>query len=118
MAEQFLKLDIDIFFIQEFSQAFLHFIEKDKEYIVSIDKTKDTMIIAKKNSFVEVRKIETVLTQAHIKNFNISDGTSFLCVDNLILINVHLSSKTDKNAVEIKGLEQALVKLNEERGMF
>jgi hypothetical protein len=86
-------MNIDIFFLQEYSDYFERYIDQSNEYVKSIDKTKDTMILAKKSSFQEVRNTSSVLNKDQIESLNWADRTSILCVDNLILICAHLTSK-------------------------
>lgn len=54
------------------------------------------MILVKKSSFKERKRIDSVfskLTQEQKDNLNWADRSSFMCVDNYILIGAHLTSK-------------------------
>lgn len=55
-------MNIDILFVQEYSQEFERYIDESSDFIKATDHTKDTMIIARKESFVNKKPVETVLS--------------------------------------------------------
>ena len=71
-----------------------------REHHISIDNTRDTMIIAKKTTFPESKDVELILSKLspeHRQKLDWSDRSAFMVVDNYILINAHLSSKEARN---------------------
>lgn len=94
-------MNIDVFFLQEYSEYFEKYVDETGEYIKATDKTKDTMVIARRSSFRELKKTETVLSAAQIESLDWAGRTAILCVDHLILISAHLTSKAEKNKPQI-----------------
>lgn len=114
MVDNFAKLQCDIFFFQEYSDFFYNYLINRREHIIAVDGAKDTMIIAKEASFEKKKDIELIfrgLTKEQRDNLNSSDTNAFLCVDNYILISSHLSSKADKNKLQIEKLKVGLTDL-------
>ncbi len=83
-----------------------------------IDTTKDTLIVVKKDSFRELRYIETVLTKEEIDSLNWAGRSAMVCLDNTIIINAHLTSKAAKNRPQIEQMKAALVKLRASRPQY
>lgn len=48
------KLDMDIFFIQEYSKILYDYFVNTNEYHISTSQNKDTMILARKSKFKKV----------------------------------------------------------------
>lgn len=51
IARNYEQMDIDIFFLQEYSREFEKFVEGKDGLIKIIDSTKDTMIVVRKDAF-------------------------------------------------------------------
>jgi hypothetical protein len=51
MVDNFSKLETDVFFFQEYSEYFYNYLVGRREHFISVDPTKDGMIIAKESSF-------------------------------------------------------------------
>lgn len=111
-------MNIDVFFLQEYSEYFEKYIDGTGDYIKATDRTKDTMVIARRSSFRELKKIETVLSAAQIESLDWAGRTAILCVDNLILISAHLTSKAEKNKPQIDKLKASLIKLKQELPLY
>jgi hypothetical protein len=76
------------------------------------------MIMARKTSFRELKYIETVLTKEEIEGLNWAGRSSFLCLDNIIIINAHLTSKAAKNKPQIEYLQASLLKLRKNKPKY
>ena len=63
MIKNFEEMNIDIFFTQEYSRQFEEYIDSNSNYIKVVDGTKDTMIVARKSSFRDMKYIQTMLTR-------------------------------------------------------
>jgi translation initiation factor IF-1 len=59
------------------------------------------LIIAKKETFKERLNVNDVLTENELKMLNWADRSTIVVLDNYIIVNAHLSSKTDKNKMQI-----------------
>lgn len=113
MARNYEKMDIDILFVQEYSREFEKFVEGKEGLIKVIDSTKDTMIVARKESFRELRYIETVLSKEEIESLNWAGRSSMVCLDSIIVINAHLTSKAVKNKPQIEQLKASLARMRQ-----
>lgn len=114
MVDNLAKLQCDIFFFQEYSDFFYNYLINRREHIIAVDEAKDTMIIAKEASFEKKKDIELIfrgLTKEQRDNLNSSETNAFLCLDNYILISSHLSSKAEKNKLQIEKLKVGLTDL-------
>lgn len=118
MAKNYEKMDIDILFVQEYSREFEEFVEGKEELIKIIDSTKDTMIVARKESFRELRHIESVLSKEEIESLNWAGRSSMVCLDSTIVINAHLTSKAAKNKPQIEQLKASLARLRQSHPEF
>lgn len=61
MVDNFSKLEADVFFFQEYSEYFYNYLVSRREHIISVDETKDTMIIAKESSFDRQKNTSLIL---------------------------------------------------------
>lgn len=66
------------------------------------------MIIAKKETFKQCLNVKDVLTENEIKMLNWADRSAIAILDKFIIVNAHLSSKADKNKVQINELKKSM----------
>lgn len=107
-------MEADVFFFQEYSPHLYDYLKNRREHHIKCDPSKDTMIIAKKTTFPDMKDEELVLgklTQEQRDNLNWSDRSAFMVVENYILIDAHLSSKEQKNKEQMEQLRQGLAAL-------
>jgi endonuclease/exonuclease/phosphatase family metal-dependent hydrolase len=105
-------LDFDVLFLQEYSPLFEEFITHEKErFAYQTDSEHDTIIVVKRAAFKSIEFADKVPSEAERKAMNWNGKTSFLIVDDIILINAHLSSSKEKNGTQVASLRQTLVDL-------
>lgn len=110
----FSKVEADVFFFQEYSEHFKTYIEGRREHKIVVDKSKDTMIIAKESSFSKFGDTELVLSRLSPElreSLNWGDRTAFMLADHYLLICAHLTSKAEKNRPQIEQLKKGLIEL-------
>ncbi len=106
------KLDFDVLLMQEYSPLFEKFIASqslDFHYVA--DSSHDTIIVVKRASFTKISSADSVLSPQEKEAMNWQGKTSFLLVDDILLINAHLSSGKDKNGPQMASLKQNLCAL-------
>ena len=107
----FSKIEADVFFMQEYSEVLKDEILKTNKYHVSTDESKDKLIIAKKATFPGKKITTDVLTAEDLKELTWSEDPCILVADSFIIINAHLSSKTEKNKKQLEFVKKHLVQL-------
>lgn len=119
MQATLLKLHFDVLFLQEYSPLFEAFIaQQENNFTYATDSSHDTMIVVKRSSFKNILTIDTVVTAAEKEAMNWNDKTSFFVVDNIILINAHLSSNKKKNAEQLASLKQTICTLRDSKPLY
>lgn len=55
--------------------------------------------------------MNSVLTEKELKSLNWAERSGIALLDKYIIVNAHLSSKADKNRIQIDELKKALIEL-------
>lgn len=89
--------------------------EATNQYHIGYDKGKDKLILARKAIFQTKKNTEEILSKTQIDSLDwTKESPSILICDKFILINIHLSSKEEKNKGQVVELKKSLEKLRTE----
>ena len=105
----FENMNVDVFFLQEYSQYFMKYLERNTKYTIFCNSTQDNMIVLDKSTFKAIKPVADILSAELIKKLDWNEKTTLAFADDIIMICAHLNSKSDKNSVQLKQMEDSLI---------
>ena len=87
----------------------MKYLERNTKYTVVCNSTQDNMIVLNKSTFKAIKPIADILSAELIKKLDWNEKTTLAFADDIIMICAHLNSKSDKNSVQLKQMEDSLI---------
>ncbi len=110
--DNFDSINADVFFMQEFSMDLMKRVEAGNRFHVAYDDGKDKLILARKAIFKTKTPAKDLLSKEQMASLEWSNEPAAVLVsDNFIMINIHLSSKEEKNKHQVDKMRRSLEEL-------